>query len=51
MPSYFNKSTAFFHSTLLEYYKKRPWSDSNARTQLRGLVLYPPELQGHTHIF
>lgn len=26
---------------------KYPWGDSNARNQLRRLVLYPPELQGH----
>ena len=26
--------------------KKCPWSDSNARTQLRRLALYPSELQG-----
>ncbi len=27
-----------------------PWGDSNARTQLRRLVLCPAELQGHTCI-
>jgi hypothetical protein len=26
---------------------KYPWGDSNARSQLRRLVLYPAELQGH----